>query len=294
MIVVAGATGNLGGRIVCELRKRDIPVRALVRPDTSPERLTSLKEQAVEVVEVNLDSRPEAVEACKGASCVVSALLGLHEVMIETQSNLAEAAVGAGVPRFIPSDYAMDFTKVAPGLNRNLDLHRDFQEKLNHLPIRSTSVLNGAFTELLMGDAPIVLAKIKRVLYWGDPEQLLDFTSMDNTAAFTAEAALDPSTPRFLRVAGEQVSAIDLAKAATDLGRGKFSVLRGGNLNRLKHIIRITRAFTPASDNPFPVWQGMQYLHCMFEGSGKLSPLDNGRYPNLRWTGVKEILKQIL
>ncbi len=35
----------------------------------------------------------------------------------------------------------------------------------------------------------------------------------------------------------------------------------------------------------------MQYLYCMFEGSGMLTPLDNDRYPNLSWTKVRTILK---
>lgn len=54
----------------------------------------------------------------------------------------------------------------------------------------------------------------------------------------------------------------------------------------------VAKALTPQSEAPFPVWQGMQYLYCMFEGSGMLCPLDNDRYPHLRWTGVRTVLKQ--
>jgi hypothetical protein len=197
------------------------------------------------------------------------------------------------VPRFIPSDYAMDFTKIAPGLNRNFDLHREFRERLTRAPIRSTAVLNGAFMNLLTGEAPLVLFKIHRVLYWGDdPEQKLDFTTMDDTAAYTAEVALDPTAPAILRIAGEQISAAGLASAASEVTGESFRLLRGGGLGRLQKIIAITKSLTPKSNAPFPVWQGMQYLYCMFEGSGLLKPLDNQRYPNLRWTGVRTILQQ--
>ena len=291
LIVIAGATGNLGGRIARELRQRGASVRAIVRPGTSAQRLAGLRGQGVEIVEVDLHAHADVVLACKDASCVVSTLLGLEKVMLDAQGALLDAAVEAGVPRFIPSDYAMDFTRIAPGLNRNFDLHREFRERLVRAPIRSTAVLNGAFMNLLTGEAPLVLFKINRVLYWGDPDQRLDFTTMDDTAAYTAEVALDPAAPAILRIAGEQISAAGLSRAATEVSGKTFRLLRGGSLGRLQGIIKLTRALTPKSDAPFPVWQGMQYLYCMFEGSGMLQPLDNERYPHLRWTGVRAILK---
>ena len=213
--------------------------------------------------------------------------------MIDAQGALLDAAVEAGVPRFIPSDFAMDFTKIEPGLNRNFDLHRKFRERLLHAPIRSTAILNGAFMNLLTGEAPLVLFKISRVLYWGEnPDQKLDFTTMDDTAAYTAEVALDQTAPGILRIAAEQISAAGLAKAATEVTGKTFRLLRGGGLGRLKRIIGVTKALSPKSEAPFPVCQGMQYLYCMFEGSGMLKPLDNNRYPDLRWTEVRTILKQ--
>ena len=292
-IVLAGATGNLGGRIARELRQRGASVCAIVRPGTSEERLTRLREQQVEIVAADLHSRAEIVRACKGASCVVSTLLGLEGILIDAQGALLDAAVEAGVPRFIPSDYAMDFTKIKPGLNRNFDLHRRFRERLERAPIRSTAVLNGAFMNLLTGEAPLVLFKIRRVLYWGsEPNQPLDFTTIDDTAAYTAEVALDPDAPSILRIAGEQITAAGLAEAASSVSGTPFRLLRGGSLGRLRRISDIVRALTPPSDAPFPVWQGMQYLYCMFEGSGMLTPLDNRRYPDLSWTGVRTVLKQ--
>ena len=293
LVVLAGATGNLGGRIASALRQKGAPVRAIVRPGTSDNRLALLRKQGVEIVEADLHARGQIVQACQGASCVVSTLLGLAPILIDAQGALLDAAVEAGVPRFIPSDYAMDFTRIKPGLNRNFDLHREFRARLDRAPIRSTTILNGAFMNLLNGEAPLVLFKIKRVLYWGEnADQKLDFTTTDDTAAYTAEVALDPAAPPILRIAGEQIDAAGLARAASEVSGKTFRLLRGGGLRRLQRIIKVTKALTPSSDAPFPVWQGMQYLYCMFEGSGLLTPLDNARYPNLRWTGVRTVLKQ--
>ena len=292
-ILIAGATGNLGGRVARELRQRGASVRAIVRPGTDADRLDRLRQQGVDIVEADLHDKEAVTHACQGVSCVVSTLLGLAPILIDAQGALLDRAVAAGVPRFIPSDYAMDFTKIGPGLNRNFDLHRQFRTRLKAAPIRSTAVLNGAFMNLLTGEAPLVLFKINRVLYWGqDPEQKMDFTTMDDTAAYTAEVALDPHAPEILRIAGEQISAAELARTASEVTGKDFRLLRGGSLKRLRRIIGVTRALTPKSDAPFPIWQGMQYLYCMFEGSGMLRPLDNERYPKLRWTGVRTVLRQ--
>ncbi|WP_375410812.1 hypothetical protein [uncultured Methylobacterium sp.] len=46
----------------------------------------------------------------------------------------------------------------------------------------------------------------------------------------------------------------------------------------------------PGKGQVFPPWQGMQYMRDMFSGDGKLAPLDNGRYPDLRWTSIRAVL----
>src|SRR6476646_5333791 len=150
VIVLAGATGHLGGQIAASMRERGATVRAIVRKGGDPERTRALRRQGVRIVEVDYASRPELARACHGGSCVVSALSGLRDVVVDAQTRLLDAAVEAGVPRFIPSDYAIDFTKLPEGSNRNFDLRREFKQRLDDAPISATSILNGMFMELLV------------------------------------------------------------------------------------------------------------------------------------------------
>ena len=203
---------------------------------------------------------------------------------------LLRGAVAAGVPRFIPSDFSLDFTRTAPGRNRNLDLRRAFHAQLDRAPVRATSILNGAFADMLAGQMPLILFPLRRVIHWGEAGQTLDFTTMDDVAAFTAAAALDPTTPRFLRIAGAQASPKDLAALASDVTGRPFRTLRIGDMEMLDGLIRIARLVAPGRGQVFPPWQGLQYMRDMFEGRGRLVPLDNDRYPDLRWTGLREVL----
>jgi len=289
-IVVAGATGNLGGRIARALRERGASVRALVRLGTAQDRVERLRELGVAIATGDISDASQLTTACSGASCIVSALAGLRDVIVDAQTALLEAAVRAGVPRFIPSDYCIDFTKFPPGENRNLDLRREFHGRLDEAPIAPTTIFAGAFADMLTGQMPLILFKLKRVLCWGDADQRMDFTTIDDTAAFTASAALDPSTPRFLRIAGDQLSARELTAVVSEVTGERFLLFRAGGLGTLGALIKAARAVAPGEKDLYPAWQGMQYMRNMFDGRAKLEPLDNDRYPGIRWTTARDVL----
>ena len=288
-IILAGATGRLGKLIAASLIERGASVRGLTRRGTSSD-IATLRATGVSIAEVDYFDRPEMIAACRGGSCVVSALSGLEPVLLDAQSQLLDAAVAAGVPRFIPSDYAVDFTKLEYGTNRNFDIRRRFHERLDTAAIHATSILCGMFTDLLIGPAPLILFKLHRVMYWENPDQQMDFTTIENAAAFTAAAAIDPSTPRFLRIAGDVQSARSLTSTAEEVTGEKFKLTRAGGLGRLAFLIKVMRLAFPAKGEVFPPWQGMQYLHNMFEGRVKFERLDNDRYSGIDWTSARDVI----
>ena len=286
-IALAGAVGDLGTRIARALIDRGAAVRALVRPDVSAEERSRLEALGLELAEADPHDRDALAATLAGAACVVSALNGLREVIVDRQTVLLDAAVQAGVPRFIPSDYSLDFTKTTPGGNRNLDLRREFMARADRAPLRVTSVLNGAFMDMLGAEMPVIQPGIRRVLFWADAGQPLDFTTKDDVAAFTAAAALDDAAPRVLRVAGEAVSARDLAATMSDVTGRRYRTLYAGSAGLLGVLIGVAKRVAPQAQETFPAWQGMQYMRDMFSGQGKLEPLDNERYPDVRWTPVR-------
>jgi len=288
-ILVAGATGDLGGRIVNALRERGADVKALIRSTTDPAKVEKLEQKGITVSRTHHWNLSELTEACADVSCIVSAMQGLHDVIVDAQSVLLDAAVAAGVRRFIPSDYASDFTKLPIGYNRNFDLRREFHEYLDKAQIRSTSILNGAFAEILKYNIPLLNFKTSSVGYYGDPDFRVDFSTMDNVAAYTAEAALDDTTPGILRIASFQISPRELRDIASDILKINFELVNLGSLDELAEYNKRERAAHPESENDiYASWQRTQYTHSMF--SVQLSPLDNFRYPTIKWTGVREVL----
>lgn len=291
-ILVAGGTGNLGSRIIRELLKRGADIRAVIRPNTELKKIAELKQYNIGVIQTDMTNINELTLACQEVDCVVSALQGLRDVIVDVQTVLLSAAVNAGVPRFIPSDFASDFIKQPHGENRNFDLRREFHERLDRAPIAATSILNGAFAELLSNNTPLLNLENNTVGYWEDPDRRLDFTTMDNTAAYTAAAALDTSTPRILRIAGFQVSPKELATIAGTVKEKEFKLVNMGSLAELAEHNKQERAAHPEGENElYPAWQQGQYMQSMF--SVQLAPLDNHRYPDVEWTDAATFISTL-
>lgn len=93
---------------------------------------------------------------------------------------------------------------------------------------------------------------------------------------------------RILRIAGDAVSARGIARTMTEATGERYRALWAGGVGLLGVLIRLAKIVAPQPGAAFPLWQGMQYMRDMFSGRGKLHPLDNDRYPDLRWTSVRE------
>ena len=290
LVLVAGATGNLGQKICRELVKQNANVRAIVRDASKPEKIAALEDLGVEVLKVDMLNEQELADACAGVSCVVSALAGLNDVIVDAQTKLLDAAIAAGVPRFIPSDFSSDFTTIPAGENRNFDLRKIFQTYLDQTSIQATSIFNGCFAEMLRYNTPLFNVQDKTIACYDDKaDWAIDFTTMNDTAAFTAMAALDDTTPRYLRIASFSVSPNDLVRFSEQHKGSKYQLVQMGSVEGFSAYNKQQRAADPAGEQKlYPKWQQAQYIYSMFlvhhEG------VDNDRYEGLSWSPLGQNL----
>ena len=294
IILVAGATGNLGKRICSELIIRNAEVRAIVRTTTDPEKIAALEKIGVKVIEADLANIVDTAKACKSADCVVSALAGLGDVIIDLQKRLVDAAIKAEVPRFIPSDFCTDYNALVLGENRNFDLRRQFKSYLDSTSIKSSSIFNGAFADILKYNTPILNLKNKSISYWGEnSDWKLDFTTMDNTAAFTAEVALDDKAPKNLQIASFQISPKMIWEDVKKATGEEFRMQQLSTLEDFAQFIKEQRTDNPAGElELYAKWQQAQYIYSMF--STHHTQLANQLYDNLNWTPSLEYIKSFV
>ena len=282
--LVVGASGRMGAKIARELLARGASVRV-----TQRERPVAI--QGAESVTADLADAASLARACEGVDVIVSAVQGLRDVIVDGQTRLLRAAEGAGVARMIPSDYSLDFFATREGDNRNLDWRREFDRALDASRVRGTSVLCGAFRDLLLVGAIGPDPTSGALRAWGDPDQPYDFTLTDDVATYTAAVALDDGAGRVVRIAGDTQSPRALAAIFAEVRGVPVPVESAGSLADLSALIDRMRATDPAPADTFPVWQRLQYTRDMASGLGRLAPLDNARYPSITPRTVRDVLR---
>jgi nucleoside-diphosphate-sugar epimerase len=285
-VLVVGATGNMGAKIVRELIALGSATVRVTRRASS----TASEIAGVETATADLTDAASLAAACAEIDVVVSAVQGLRDVIVDGQTRLLRAAEQAGVKRMIPSDYSLDFFKTPEGGNRNLDLRREFNRTLDASKVRGTSVLCGAFTDLLAMGAIGPDPKTGVYKIWGDENQPYDFTTTDDTAKYIAAVAVDRDAGRYIRVAGDTLSQRELGAIFEKLRGIPTKIERAGSVDDLTQLIAKLRANDEAPANVYPVWQSMQYARDMASGLGRLAPIDNARYPAIHPKKVRELL----
>ncbi len=285
-VLLVGASGMLGRQIASALLDRgETRVKALVRNPTRTKELRDLTARGMEVTPGDI-LRPETLgPATEGVTAIISAVGNDEQLIVEGQTNLLRAAEANQVKRFIPSDFALDYRKLSMGDSVNLDMRKKFLPRLLDSTVAHTSILNGAFMEMIQYGT--VDPEKGLLNYWGDGHQKLDFTHSSDAAKYTAAAVADPAMANeVLQVVGEETNYVDLAETYFRATGKRLNLNRLGSTDDLKAWIEKTKG---TAQNPWD-YIGAQYTWAMVTGLGKLLPM-NSRYPEIRPMGVEAFLR---
>lgn len=294
-VLVVGATGMLGGKIARALLAKGgaASVSVMVRPGSSDEgevkaKLDELVRLGAAVVVGDLADHASLAAATRGMEVVVSTLQGGPDVILEGQVALLDAAKRNGVRRMIPSDFAVDLFEVEDGWHPLLNMRKEANRAIAASGLEHVHVLNGVFMEYLFEPQFGVFdVEHGTAAYWGDGSALLDMTTTDDTASYTAEAALDRSlaSGKFA-VVGDCMTVLDAGRAYEEV-RGKHLVPRQqGTLADLERHILDTKASNP---DPMAIVPAAYQL-AMFSGRAALKNVQNSRYPEIVPTSLRDYL----
>lgn len=292
-VLVVGATGRLGGLITRALLDQGAAVRLLVRPD-SQAKARGQYGDAVTIIEGDLGSAPERLRAaCEGVRTVVSVVQGGPDVIVDGQLALLQAAAAAGVQRFIPSDYSYDLFSVRPGANVNSDWRRTFAERAQAVrgSVQLTHVLNGCFLDMgvLFGFLGAFDLAKGTFSVWGDGHEPMDFTTYEDTARFTALAALRDQVPDRVQVAGDVLDAHSLVQVVQEASGRSLEVIERGSLADLDAEIDRRVASDPSN---IYAYLPLMYWRAMLDGSGKLRSLVTDQFPEVTPTTVRAYVER--
>jgi uncharacterized protein YbjT (DUF2867 family) len=204
-ILLAGATGYLGGFVLRELKKRRHFVRALTR---SPERVRAAEPDEVARAEI---TRPETLATvCDGTECVFSSIgmtrqhdgLTWRDVDYRGNLNLLRVARAAGVSRFV-------YVSLFDGSRlRHLDIvaaHEDFVDELKASGLEWTVIRpTGYFSDL---KEVYDMAGRGRVYLLGRGEHRVNPIHGEDLASVCADAVEASTAGREIDVGGPRIFA---------------------------------------------------------------------------------------
>ncbi|WP_405730564.1 SDR family oxidoreductase [Streptomyces sp. NBC_01537] len=187
-VLVVGATGSLGGKVVDELLGRGKNVRALVRRTTDASRL---ERRGVEIARGDMLDLDSLVAAMNGADAVITTAAGYtrggknaHDIDTVGNANLAEAAHRTGIRRFVlTSILTSDQTPHVPHF-----WHKKIAEdKLEQLGVPFVALRPGAFLDQIATMAGNPIDK-GRLMWIGKTTVPLTFVHTSDLAAYLAAA----------------------------------------------------------------------------------------------------------
>jgi uncharacterized protein YbjT (DUF2867 family) len=191
MILVAGATGELG-RVICrKLTERGGTVYGMVRASSAPAAVAELEAMGVIPVEADLDNRDSLREACSGCDSVVSGMtaMGRPEESIERvdrdgQLALVAAAAEEGVERFVYVSYSGVIGKDDPLTLAKRAVERTLKHSgMTWTVLRPSYFMESWFSPALGFDLAGGSARI-----YGAGREPISWVAREDIAQFAAEA----------------------------------------------------------------------------------------------------------
>jgi uncharacterized protein YbjT (DUF2867 family) len=196
MILVVGATGNLGGIVTRALLARGTPVRILAR---GPSNYRSLEDAGAQVVLGDLKQRDSLDAACQGVDTLIttanSAARGgedtVQTVDLEGNRHLIDAAKAAGVRQFIfVSVLAADANSPVPFLQAK----GATEDRLRESGIPYTILAPNGYMEMVIQGIVGMPAMMGRpVTIVGTGHRKHSFISVADVAAFMLAAIDHPA-----------------------------------------------------------------------------------------------------
>jgi uncharacterized protein YbjT (DUF2867 family) len=260
MMLVAGATGSLGGKVVRGLLDRDDAVRALVRPGSDP---AALAAAGAAISVGDLRDPASLVGACRGVSTIVSTASATRRgddtpenVDGRGNINLIDAARVAGVEHYVV------ISTIGASAESPLPAFRAkgmAESYLKESGLDYTIVQPNAFMDIWFGmmiEAPV--SRGEPVTLVGESRRRHSFIAEQDVAAFTLAATRNPAARNTTLVIGgpEPITFLDAVHAyEAALGRPipVRSVAPGDPIPGLPEPVWGIAAALESYDSPIPM-----------------------------------------
>lgn len=303
LVLVAGATGNIGQKLIGSLIRRGHQVRALGRNrDKLPSHLCDQLESFV-TISAYWDV-PALDAACAGSvGAVVNAYNGTPELQLEGQLLLLHAAERAGIRTFVTATWNYDWRKLQLGDHESYDPYICFKRQVELTStIKPVYILSGVLGEVLFaapGHEYYTTAShgvwdpnpgARAVEVWGDPALKFHWTSEEDAAEFAAAIAERPDAADggFWTVASGTHSLPEIAETYGRVRGVDVAVRLKGSVEELRKLAHEARG----RGDPSRFWDYIGYFYTLHtvDGTWTLGELENEKL-GVKGTSLEDFIR---
>ncbi|WYZ38299.1 hypothetical protein EsH8_III_000213 [Colletotrichum jinshuiense] len=302
LVVVAGATGNIGQKLIDSLHARGHQVRGLGR---TPSKLTEARRAKLEdfIISKNYYDIDALDRACKGADAVISAY-GVYPtaLQIDGQLLLLRAAERANIRRFVLSTWNHNWSQDPLGMHEAYDLLIAFR-RIAELssPIKPHYIFTGILADVfwVLPGRPYGSkenngywdGEEKSMSFWGNCDKQIPWTTERDAAEFTAAIITRDDAEEggcWNTVSGIN-SVRDLAAAYEKVKGKKVELICRGSDEELKIIAFNARERNP----PQNYFEHMAYFYHYYTNIGHwdMNSTDNDKF-DVNVTSMEDFIKE--
>ncbi|KAI0830392.1 nmrA-like family protein [Hypoxylon sp. FL0890] len=288
---IAGITGKFARELASALLKTpDVTIKGYCRdPSKVPQSLAS----KVSLTKGDAFDTSAIRSFVSGCDVVVCCYLGDPKLMADGQKLLIDACAAEGVPRYVASDWSLDYTKLELGQLFPKDpmihvkAYLDAQDK-----VKGVHILVGMFIEVFFGPTFSIYDPSSTTFkYWGTGDEIWEGTTYRNAAEYTAAVCADKNASGILKLVGGRATTREIARSFENVYGVKPKLECQGSLDDLFRHMHELRKKDP--QNVF-AYMFLFFQYYMINGQTLLGPeLDNDKYPQVKPVSWEDFMKAV-
>ncbi|KAI0888438.1 nmrA-like family protein [Annulohypoxylon maeteangense] len=287
---IAGITGRFARELTSILLKNpNVTIKGYCRdPSKVPQSFSN-----VSLVKGDAYDEPAIQSFVTGCDVVVCCYLGDPKLMVEGQKLLIDACAAQGVPRYVASDWCVDYTKLKLGQlfpkdpMIHIKAYLDAQDK-----VKGVHILVGMFTNGFFGaHFGIYDAVTTTFKYWGTGNEIWEGTTYRNAAEYTAAVCLDKDAVGILKLVGGRSTIHEIATSFERVYGVKPNVECQGSLDDLFKLMNEQREKDPKD---LFSYMFLLFHYYMINGTTEIGPqYDNDKYPQVKPVTWEDYLRNV-
>ncbi|KAL1616838.1 Elongation factor 1-gamma [Neofusicoccum ribis] len=297
VVGIAGLTGKFAQCVARELQAYPgVTIKGFCR---SPQKLSQkallwnlqkYDAALLPVIQGEFDDEAAVQRFVRGTDIVICCYFGDPDVMTRGQKILVEACAREDVPRYLPSDFAVDYTKIPARELFPKESAKITKDYLVEKKVAGVHVLVGGLIETFWsGFFQIYDAQTQTMAYWGTGDEKWDLTTYETAAAYTAALATDKNAAGVFRFRGDCTSISEIKEAYETIYQSLLHLKRLGSLDDLYSTVK--DRFEKDPSDAMACGPGCLAHRCTNGVASLGDDLDNKKYPHIVPADMEGFLK---